>query len=203
MSIFTGLGPAIPWKYWNYYNLQIFEGHYKLCGDQLFCVFYISKSAISRQKGLITLHLYNGDPSNLSEKMVFIWNGPQSAAQAVRGLLDCGKPFQWDWRWDASTRFDSACRVVNVFNSLRPSDAYMRRYSLGTNFSEILIKIHTFSFKEMPLKMSSANWWPFCLGLNVLNTWKQEIVMMAPEAVIKTWHVHKAWTFTLCWTQEN
>ena len=40
----------------------------------------------------------------------------------------------------------------------------------GTNFSEILIGIQTFSFKKMHLKMSSAKWRPFCLGLNVLNT---------------------------------
>ena len=39
---------------------------------------------------------------------------------------------------------------------------------LGTNFSEILIGIPTFSFKKMHLKMSSAKWRPFCLGLNVL-----------------------------------
>ena len=39
----------------------------------------------------------------------------------------------------------------------------------GTNFSEILIEIHPFSFKKMHLKMSSGKWRPFCLGLNVLN----------------------------------
>ena len=39
---------------------------------------------------------------------------------------------------------------------------------LGTNFSEILIEIHIFSFKKMHLKMSSGKWRPFCLGLNVL-----------------------------------
>ena len=38
---------------------------------------------------------------------------------------------------------------------------------LGTNFIEILIGIQTFSFKKMHLKMSSAKWRPFCLGLNV------------------------------------
>ena len=38
----------------------------------------------------------------------------------------------------------------------------------GTNFSEILIGIQAFSFKKMHLKMSSAKWRPFCLGLNVL-----------------------------------
>ena len=33
---------------------------------------------------------------------------------------------------------------------------------LGTNFSEILIKIENFSFKEIASKISSAKWWPFC-----------------------------------------
>ena len=42
---------------------------------------------------------------------------------------------------------------------------------LGINFSEILIKIHTFSFKTMHLKMSSGKWCPSCLSLNVLTHW--------------------------------
>ena len=42
-------------------------------------------------------------------------------------------------------------------------------WPLETNFSEILIGIQTFSFKKMHLKMSSAKWRPFCLGLNVLT----------------------------------
>ena len=42
---------------------------------------------------------------------------------------------------------------------------------LGTNFNEILIEIHTFSFKKMHLKMSSGKRRPFCLGLNVLTHW--------------------------------
>ena len=40
---------------------------------------------------------------------------------------------------------------------------------LGTNFSEILIEIHSFSFTKMHLKMSSGKWRPFCLSLNVLK----------------------------------
>ena len=39
---------------------------------------------------------------------------------------------------------------------------------LGTNFSEILIGILTFSFKKMRLEVSSVKRRPFCLGLNVL-----------------------------------
>ena len=38
---------------------------------------------------------------------------------------------------------------------------------LGTNCSEILIEIHTFSFEKMHLKLSSLEWQPFCLSLNV------------------------------------
>ena len=40
---------------------------------------------------------------------------------------------------------------------------------LEINFIEILIGIQTFSFKIMHLKMLSAKWRPFCLGLNVLK----------------------------------
>ena len=40
---------------------------------------------------------------------------------------------------------------------------------LGTNFSEIVIEIHAFSFKKIHLKMSSAKWRPCCLGLKVLR----------------------------------
>ena len=41
----------------------------------------------------------------------------------------------------------------------------------GTNFSEILVEIITFSFKKMRLKVSSAKWWPCCFGLNVLTAY--------------------------------
>ena len=40
---------------------------------------------------------------------------------------------------------------------------------LGTNFSEILIGIQTFSFKKMHFKMPSEKWRPSCLSLNVLK----------------------------------
>ena len=41
--------------------------------------------------------------------------------------------------------------------------------TLGTNWSEILWEIYTFSFKKMRLKVSSAKWRPFWLGPNVLT----------------------------------
>ena len=53
---------------------------------------------------------------------------------------------------------------------------------LGTNFSEIAIKIHIFSFKKMHLKMSSGVWRPFCLGLNVLTHWGRDKM----DAILQT-----------------
>ena len=40
---------------------------------------------------------------------------------------------------------------------------------LETHVIDILIGIQTFPFKKMHLKMSSAKWRLFCLGLNLLN----------------------------------
>ena len=48
---------------------------------------------------------------------------------------------------------------------------------LGTNFSELLIGIQTFSFTKMHLQMSSAKWRPFCLGLNVLYCYQRTNVI--------------------------
>ena len=41
--------------------------------------------------------------------------------------------------------------------------------TVGTNFSGIVSEIHTFSLKKMRLKISSAKWRPFCLGLNLFK----------------------------------
>ena len=49
------------------------------------------------------------------------------------------------------------------------NDGILLIWPLGTNFNEILIEIHTFSFKKMHFKMSSGKWRPSCLGLNVLS----------------------------------
>ena len=48
-------------------------------------------------------------------------------------------------------------------------------WNLGTNFNEILIEIHTFSFRKMLFKMSSAQWRRFRLGLNVFKWIFREI----------------------------
>ena len=48
---------------------------------------------------------------------------------------------------------------------------------LGTNFSEILIKIQTFSLKKIRLKMSSAKCCSFRLGLSVLMECTGKVVI--------------------------
>ena len=49
------------------------------------------------------------------------------------------------------------------------NDGMLLIWALGTNFSEILSEIQTFSFWKNRLKVSSAKWRPFCLGLNELK----------------------------------
>ena len=49
------------------------------------------------------------------------------------------------------------------------NDGHLLIGPLGTNVSEILIEILTFSFKKMRLKVSSGKWRPFFLGLNELT----------------------------------
>ena len=62
-----------------------------------------------------------------------------------------------------------------------------------TNFSETEIEIYTFLFKKMHLKMSSAKWRPFCLGLNVLTGSGPYLIgtrMMQEAAGVKNGHPH-------------
>ena len=54
--------------------------------------------------------------------------------------------------------------IISSDNSLSPD----LTGPLGTKLSEILVEIQTFSLKKIRLKMSSAKWCPFRLGLNVL-----------------------------------
>ena len=59
--------------------------------------------------------------------------------------------------------------ILILYVKAKPCSGKLLIETLGTNFSEILIEIQIFSFKKMGLKMSSAKWQPFCLGLNVLR----------------------------------
>ena len=55
---------------------------------------------------------------------------------------------------------------------------------LGTNFSEIIIRVQTFSFKKMELRMSSAKW---------------RHILARPQwvkHVLHVWHCYTNWTFS-------
>ena len=60
---------------------------------------------------------------------------------------------------------------------------------LGTNFSEILIEVLKISFKKMHLKVSSAKWRPFCLGLNVLKFLLQRHLSVVTQLLDSTWYM--------------
>ena len=69
--------------------------------------------------------------------------------------------------------------------------------TLGTNSNDILSEIHAFSFKKMHLKMSSAKWRLFCIGLNVLKTaaamilplWDSRIFVFLEEGFTYLYHL--------------
>ena len=55
---------------------------------------------------------------------------------------------------------------------------------LGTNFNEILIEIQILSSKEMRLKMSSAKWRLFSLGLNELRSKQQSANIRSDNGLV-------------------
>ena len=68
--------------------------------------------------------------------------------------------------------------------------------TLKTNFNEILIEIHTFSFNKMHLKISSGKCWPVYLGPNVLISCVlfsemflclERLLILHPQSAA-TWH---------------
>ena len=61
---------------------------------------------------------------------------------------------------------------------------------LGTNLSEILFEILTFSLKKMRLKVSSAKWRPFCLGLNVLSCGRENMSDLLQGRQVR--HIHRS-----------
>ena len=70
-------------------------------------------------------------------------------------------------------------------------------WPLGKNFSEILINIHTFSFKKIHFQMSSGKWRQFCLGLNVLTHWPQGDVVSPWICHFQTHTKELSWTFPM------
>ena len=74
--------------------------------------------------------------------------------------------------------------------------------TLGTNFSEILGEIHSFSFSKMPLKMSSAKWRLFGLGLDELNLWWGLLSQFVCFIILPVFHGHSGYLLTSTFTTE-
>ena len=70
----------------------------------------------------------------------------------------------------------------------RTNDGILFIWPLGTNWSEILIEIYTFSFKKMPLNMSTARCQHFCPGLNELTQWS-----LGELVVVFSWFKNTFW----------
>ena len=113
---------------------------------------------------------------------------PLRCGNVVRSAKLCrGPPVQVAWcqkgdkpltHWGRATHI-CVCKlaIIGSDNGLSPgrrqaiiwtNDGILLIGPLGTNFSEILIGIQTFSSRKMHLKISSAKWRPFFLGLNTL-----------------------------------
>ena len=73
---------------------------------------------------------------------------------------------------------------------------------VGTNFSEILREVHTFSFKKMHLKMWSGKFSLFCFSINVLNT---TLEIHFCQKFIATYFFANYWKETLqvCWWRQG
>ena len=98
----------------------------------------------------------------------------------------------------------SKLTIIGSKNGLSPdrrqatictNDGILLIGALGTNFSEILIEIQTFSFFKNQLKVSSEKWRPFCLGLNV----KQIILphMQYTNACFYQFNLQMLYNFTI------
>ena len=111
---------------------------------------------------------------NYSNSTLLKWYTAWLSSQHIYGLFHTSLT-----HWGRVTHIClSKLIIIGSDNGLSPgrrqaiiwtNDGILLIGTLRTNFSEILIEIRTFSFKKMGLKVSSAKWRPFCLGLNVLN----------------------------------
>ena len=68
-------------------------------------------------------------------------------------------------------------------------------WPLGTHFRDIVIGIHTLPFQKMQLKISSGEWRPFCLDLNLLKWWPDSGLVYFRQChlldfIAVTWHLH-------------
>ena len=114
-------------------------------------------------------------------------------------------------RWGRVTHiFFSKLSVIGSDNGLSPGRRQAIIWinagiflieALGTNFSEILSEIHTFSFTIMHFKMSSVKWRPCCRSLSVLkhvslgssNRWNRTSNKLTLTLLTLSYHLSQLW----------
>ena len=124
--------------------------------------------------------------NNIPKSFQFSWNS-QVFVWETLAIIVCSVPHlrsPWDelkqlTHWGQVTHiWVTKLTIISSDNGLSPERRQAIIWTnagilligpLGTNFSEILIEILTFSFTKMRFKVSSAKWRPFCLGLNGLR----------------------------------
>ena len=100
-------------------------------------------------------------------------------------IASIGTRLSWQWAHSSLTHLGRVTHICVSYLTIIGSDNGLspgRRQAiiwtnagillirpLGTNFSEISIEILTFSLKKMCLKVPSAKWRPFCVGLTVFK----------------------------------
>ena len=118
---------------------------------------------------LVVVETWYSGISLLITKSVFLSTHWGRVTHICISNLTCAQPMR-----------DGVTTIIGSDNGLSPGRGQTIIWSnadllltgpLGTNFNAIWVKILTFSFKKMHLKMSSAKWRSFCFGLNVLTTY--------------------------------
>ena len=87
------------------------------------------------------------------------WHPFCSGLNALTHLPQCRIYASMNW---TSIGSDNGLSYIRRLAIISTNAGLLSIEPLGTNFSEILIKIQIFSFKKMHLKISSAKWRPFC-----------------------------------------
>ena len=155
-------------------------------------VLHVRRQAISRTNAdLCQLNPWEQTSvKNCQNTTIFI---QENALEAIFSPPQCVKT-HWGWVKHICV---SKQTIIGSDNGLSPgrhraimwtNDGILLIPAYGTNFSEIISEIHTFSFKKMRLKTSSAKWRPFCLGLNMLIHFTAWVVSSTLTArIYATW----------------
>ena len=160
---------------------------------------------IARSSAIIVLTIVNGKQRSIyfaymQDKWIFVFHYHE---EGFLSLLST----HWGWVMHVCI---SKLTIIGSDNGLLPcwrqaiiwtNAGIMLIGPLGTNFSEMLIEIHKFSFKKMHLEMLSGKWCPFCLGLDVLMpSQSSEIIQNANMFwgfLNSIFHIYISWDYGL------